>query len=24
MATDHPQLVDAVSRDDLCGWIEDV
>lgn len=24
MATDHPALLDTVSRDDLIGWIEDV
>jgi predicted small metal-binding protein len=24
MATDHPTLLDAVSRDVLSGWIEDV
>jgi predicted small metal-binding protein len=22
MATDHPALIDAVSRDDLLGWIQ--
>jgi predicted small metal-binding protein len=24
MATDHPALLEAVTRDDLLGWIEDV
>ena len=24
MATDHPALLESVSRDDLRGWIEDV
>ena len=24
MSTDHPELLDAVSRDDLLGWIEEV
>lgn len=24
MRTDHPDLLDAVSRDDLLGWIEEV
>jgi predicted small metal-binding protein len=24
MRTDHPELLDTVSRDDLLGWIEEV
>jgi predicted small metal-binding protein len=24
MRTDHPELLDKVSRDDLLGWIEEV
>ena len=24
MSSDHPELVDKVSRDDLLGWIEEV
>ena len=24
MRSDHPELVDKVSRDDLLGWIEEV
>ncbi len=24
MSTDHPELLDTVSRDDLLGWIEEV
>lgn len=24
MATDHPQLLDTVTREELLGWIEDI